>query len=734
MKSAQHPAMTQPRLDQIKAANLGRVFNPKRIALLGATPRAGSFAARTVDNLQGYAGELYLVNAKYPEIGGRPCHPSLSALPGVPDAVIVALPNHLVEAAVAECAALGVGGVVIYASGYAETGRQADIESQARLAAIARATGLRILGPNCMGLVNYGSGAVQSFQQFPLACEANGHSIGLISQSGALALSLSQAVERGVSFSHILTFGNGADVDVADMIEYLSGDEKCRAIACVFEGMAHPGRLARAAELAFRRNKPLILCKLATGEQGARAALSHTGALAGSDALYRAALGRHGVVFVDHFETLLEVAAFFAKAPEPLASGAAIVAASGGAGIMAVDKAECHGVPLPAPAPGTRAVLKANIPDFGSASNPCDVTAEVVNNPQSLEACLQAMARDPAYGALVVAQTVAGEAFTPRLKLYSDIQASHGKPVCAVWLSAWQNGPGSREFEREPHVAVFHSMDRCFYALAQWQRRAQLRRAPGAAEAGADPAAVARVRQALRNGEGLPVLTEREAKALLAQYGVPINREARVDGWTAALDSARAIGFPLALKLESPDVLHKTEAGVVRLDIQDEAALRQAYDGILANAASISPPPRINGLLVQEMVGAGVELIVGARIDPEFGPFIVVGHGGVLVEIIKDSAIAPAPVSREQAGNMVRSLKGAALFDGYRGGAAVDLDALADLISRISQFIADHQADLAELDINPVICGAGRVVAVDALIVKKQDAGSTRDSLQETNS
>lgn len=712
--------MTQSRLDQIKTDNLGRVFNPRRIALLGATPRAGSFAARTLANLRGYAGELYLVNAKYPEIDGHRCYASLAELPAVPDAVIVALPNNLVEAAVAECAALGVGGVVIYASGYAETGRQADIDSQARLAALARETGLRILGPNCMGLVNYGCGAVQSFQQFPPACESNGHAIGLVSQSGALALSLSQAVERGVSFSHILTFGNGADVDVADMIEYLSGAEECRAIACVFEGMAHPGRLVRAAELAFQRNKPLILCKLATGEQGAQAALSHTGALAGAEELYRAALARYGVVFVDHFESLLEVAAFFAKAPEPLATGAAIVAASGGAGIMAVDKAEFHSVPLPAPAPETRAVLKANIPDFGSASNPCDVTAEVVNNPQSLEACLQAMGRDPAYGALVVAQTVAGDAFTPRLKLYSDIQASYGKPVCAVWLSAWQNGPGSREFERDPHVAVFHSMDRCFFALAQWQRRAQLRRAPEAVAAAAEPAAVACVRQTLRDVDGLPVLTEREAKALLAQYGVSVNREVQVNDWPAALDSARAIGFPLALKLESPDVPHKTEAGVVRLNIRDEAGLRQAYDEIMANAAMITPPPRINGLLVQEMVGAGVELIVGARMDPEFGPFIVVGHGGVLVEIIKDSAIAPAPVSPRQAKDMVRSLKGAALFDGYRGGPAVDLDVVAELISRISRFIADHEGDLAELDINPVICGAGRVVAVDALIIKNK--------------
>ena len=293
--------------------------------------------------------------------------------------------------------------------------------------------------------------------------------------------------------------------------------------------------------------------------------------------------------------------------------------------------------------------------------------------------------------------------------------------------------PGSREFERDPRVAVFHSMDTCFYALAQWQRRARLRHAPETVAAAADPAARARVGLALRDVDGPPVLTERESKALLAQYGVAVNREARVDGWPAALESARD-----RLRWRSSwsrrTCWHKTEAGVVRLDIQDGAGLRQAYDEIMANAAMISPPPRIHGLLVQEMVGAGVDLIVGARMDPEFGPFIVVGHGGVLVEIIKDPAIAPAPVSPAQArAHCLGSLRAPRCSTATGGAEAVDLDALAGLISRISRFIADHQADLSELDINPVICGAGRVVAVDARIIQKQDAGATRETPKETS-
>lgn len=705
-------------LEQIKRINLGRALNPKNIALVGATTRSGSFGARTIDNLRGFAGTLRLVNAKYKQLNEYECFPSLAALPDIPDSVIIALPNALVEPVVQECAQLGVGGVVIYASGYAETGRQENIDQQQRLSLLASRTGLRVIGPNCVGVVNYNSRSIQSFQQYPHACQQHSCSIGLVSQSGALSLSLSQAIERDISFSHILTFGNGSDVDVADMINFLVQDDTCNAIACLFEGMSRPERLVEAARQAWEKNKPVILYKLAVGEEGARAALSHTGSLAGSYQIYRTALEKYGVVFVDHFEALLEVASFFAKAPAPITDGVAIVVAAGGAGIMAADKAELHAVPVPQPARHTQIILKDNIPDFGSAKNPCDVTAEVVNNPKSLQACMAAMAEDPAYGAIVVAHSVAGNSFTHRLDLYADIAARYKKPVCTVWLSSWQDGPGSKEFERDPYVPVFHSMDRCFFTLKKWHWRSKLKQNTSATYCTIPADEKYAVSTQLAENPEDKILTERQAKTLLKKYGLTVNQEELVDSIETAIQASKDIGFPVAIKIESPDILHKTEAGVIQLGIQNEQELVLSYKAVFEKAGNINPAPRINGLLVQEMIGAGVELIVGAKIDPAFGPFVIVGFGGVLVEIMKDSVMAPAPVSIEEARNLIESLKGVALLKGFRGSAPVDLDNLSELISRISLFIADHKNQLLELDINPIICNEKGAIAVDALIIK----------------
>lgn len=704
--------------DFASSTNLARALRPRSIALLGATPRAGSFSARTIANLARFSGDVHLVNPKYTEIDGRPCHASLAEFSGAVDSAIIAVPGSLVEDALEQCVRAGVGGAIVYASGYAEMGDPDNVARQDRLMAIAREGGVRLVGPNCMGVVNYGIGAVQSFQQFPPVSPNNGRAIGLISQSGALALALSQATERGVSFSHILTFGNAADADLGDMVSFLVAEPECHAIACAFEGLAHPEKLIQAAALAWQHDKPLIIYKLATGAQGAKAALSHTGTLAGSHEQYRAALEHHGAIVIDRFDALLEIASFFAKAGPCRADGVGIVAASGGAGIMGVDKAELHGVNLPQPAPHTRAALQANIPAFGSPNNPCDVTAEVVNRPESLDACMHAMAQDPAYGALVVPHTVAGNLFTSRLDIYARTAEQYGKPVCAVWLSAWQNGPGSIAFESNPHVPVFSSMDNCFHALQRWQWRSALG-AERSTETLTSAATRTQVADYLRQQPSGAVLTEAASKRLLVQYGVATNREQLVDTIEQASQAAAQIGYPVVLKAMSIDLPHKTEAGVVVLGIRDESELKQAFERIAANIARLPVAPRLDGFLVQEMVQGGVEIMVGGTVDAHFGPMIVVGAGGILVELIKDTVIAPAPVSVERASRMLASLKSQALLDGFRGADPVDRGALARVISQISQLIAEHADDIAELDVNPMLCKDKEIIAVDALIVRK---------------
>ena len=304
-------------------AQLTRLFNPRSIAVIGASPRTGSFGERTLLGLRAFAGRILLVNARYERIGDHACHPSVTALPEVPDCVIITAGREVVEELVRECAAAGVGGVIIYASGYAETGLEERAAQQGRLGAIAAASGMRILGPNCIGMLNFGSGAGVTFMAIPPLPPPRPRAIGLVSQSGALGFSLMQTMEGGASFSHLLTTGNSCDVDVADCIAFLAQEPGCAAIACVFEGTPNPGRLITAAEVARAAGRPVVICKLGTGEQGAAAALSHTGSLAGSNAAYTAAFARAGIMLAESFEAMVETAECFsasASLPARLAS------------------------------------------------------------------------------------------------------------------------------------------------------------------------------------------------------------------------------------------------------------------------------------------------------------------------------------------------------------------------------------------------------------------------------
>jgi acetate---CoA ligase (ADP-forming) len=702
-----------------RAADLARLLNPRSIAIIGASERAGSFGERTQRNLVHFQGGVHLVNARYQSLGGLPCHASIAALPEVPDIAVVAAPMEAVEGLVQECVASGVGAAIIYAAGFAETGKADRIALQARIAAIAREGGVLLVGPNCIGMLDYASGATISFAAVPRPAVAPGRAaVGIVSQSGNLGFALAQGVERGVAISRVLACGNSADVDVADGVAALAEDPACAAIACVFEGMAEPTRLAEAAEIAWAADKPLVVYKLATGEQGAAAALSHTGSLAGSDAAYRAAFSRAGVVMVENFDALLETAAFLAKAPPCRAPGIAVVSTSGGAAIMAADKAEVHGVTLPQPGPAAKAVLDARIPEFGSARNPVDITAQVLNDPESLRACADALCADPAYGAVVLPNGYAYDFATPRFALLGELAAQHGKAAAVVWLTEWLEGPGAKAAEANPQVGVFRSMDRCFAALAAWQGRAARRAAdPGETARFSAPDAATQA-AALLDAAGSTTLTEREAKAVLAAYGVPVVGETLVGDADAAVAAAMVLGFPVVLKVESPDIPHKTEARVIRLDLRDAAAVREGFATVMANAARAAPDARINGVLVQPMVPQGLEIVVGARRDPLFGPMVVVGLGGIFVELLRDSATALAPVGEDEARAMLRRLKGHRLLEGFRGMPPVDQRALVDVIRRVSELAADQRDRVAEIDVNPLICAGDRILAVDGLIVK----------------
>ncbi len=697
---------------------LRRMLHPDSVALIGATTRPGAFGDRVLANLHAYDGRIHLINARYPRIGERPCFASLADLPEVPDCAIVAVGREAVEPVLMECASRGVGGAIVFASGYAETGKPERVLLQQRLSALAHESRMRIVGPNCIGLVNYLRGAGMTFSAMPNQHTVSNRAIGVISQSGALGFAMSLAIMRGVPISHVLTSGNSCDVNMADYIQYLVAEPGCASIACLFEGIADPRPLLAAAQQARRAGKPLVICKLATSESGARASLSHTGALAGSYAAYRAALTEAGAILVDRFEALMETAAFFAKAPKPKGRGIAVVATSGGAGIMAADQAERAGVDLPQPNNAARQVLEAHIPEYGSARNPCDVTAQVLTDPESLNACVRALLADPAFTALVVPSVYAYAPAAKRVPVLGAAAAAAGKLICNVWTNEWLEGPGALEAERDPNTVLFRSMERCFATLAVWLARAEREREAEAPKQRLS-AASARDEAAVLLNQHAPgqVIGEHAAKTILALYGVPVIGEILAASAAEAMAAFTAFGTPVALKVVSPDLPHKTEAGVIRLGLTNPSAVQEAYATILANAANADA--RVEGVLVQPMGPPGIEMVIGGKVDPQFGPLIVVGFGGILVELLQDSALTIAPVSPARALEMLRGLKGARLFAGFRGTSGVDLEALADVIVRVSEFVADQAELITELDINPLICTGSQILAVDALIVRK---------------
>jgi acyl-CoA synthetase (NDP forming) len=697
-------------------AELERLIAPRSIAIAGASPRAGSFAQRTLDNLAHYRGALHLVNAKYDRIGERPCHPSLAALPEPPDCVVVSVPREGVEAALEEAAAARAGAAIVYASGYGEMDHSDRAAAQRRLAAIARAARMPVLGPNCMGLVNHALRAGMTFIPEYARMPERAGPIAIVSQSGALGYSLAQASERALGIRYFFSAGNSADVDVADLVAALAEDAEVRSIALLFEGAPSAARLLEAGERARQAGKPVVVFKLGTSEAGAAAARSHTGSLAGSAAAWGALFERAGFVPVADYEALVEYAKFFSIAGAPVARGVAVISGSGGAGVMAADKATVHGVPMPQPLEATRAALRSVVPEFGAARNPCDPTGQVLSNPDSFGHCCRAMLADPQYGALVLPMTVATvEVSGLRTQLISQLAREQAKPVVIVWVSEWLQGPGADTYEADERIALFRSTERCFAALAAWQAR----NGPSEAKPGgriAPPDAPARARSLLNQGKA--ALTEADAKRVLACYGVPVVEERAARSADEALAAARSLGFPVVLKVLSPGIAHKTEAGGVKLGLRDESSLRLAFEEIMAAVRKFASGAEIRGVLVQPMA-SGVEMIVGARVDPQIGPLVVAGSGGVLVELLRDSVTALAPVSKDQARAMLSRLKGYPMLTGFRGTAPADADAIADTVARVSELIADLASEIAEVDVNPLLCAPDRAVAVDALIARK---------------
>ena len=700
--------------------NLGQFFAPKSVALIGASTRAGSVGHAVLVNMlgSGFAGEIWPVNPKHRQIAELPCYPSVSALPATPDLAVLMTPPATIPDLAADLVAKGTRAAIVITGGL-------DQPATERMLRIARAGGLRLVGPNCLGVLAPPVGLNASFSEgSPLI-----GNLALVSQSGAIvAAMLDWAKGRGIGFSHVVSVGNMLDVNVDDLLDSLAGDPNAKAILLYLESITDGARFMSAARSAARA-KPVIVIKAGRHPAAAKAAASHTGAMAGSDDVYDAAFERAGLVRVIELEHLFSAAEVLAHGGRLSGERIAIVTNGGGAGVLAVDRLQDLGGTLASLSPEALAVLEQTMPVGWSHGNPIDIIGDA--GPERYSAAMAVVLGDPLCDAVLVLNCPVGIASSTDAAsavVETAAKAKTPKPVFAAWLGAGAvvegrnrlTAAGIPTFET-PAAAVDGVMHLVRYERAQ---RALQRVPPVAAgDQVADSQSAKRVIDtALADGRSL--LSEAEAKAVLVAYGIPVAETliAKTPDEAAVmtdrmLDTLKP-GARAVLKIWSRDVSHKSDVGGVRLNILNGTEARAVAQSMLRNVERLRPGTRIDGFMVQPMIERtnAIELIVGLAEDPVFGPIVLFGTGGTGVEVIKDKALALPPLDTVLARSMIERTRIYRQLQGYRERPASDLDAIAQTLVRIAELAADLP-EIQELDINPLLADAKGVIALDARIV-----------------
>jgi len=683
------------------------MMRPRAVAIVGATPEPGTIGGAVLANLErcSYQGNIHLVSRRAKEINGRPCVAAIDDLPDGIDAAVLVVPQQAVVDAVAACGRRGIGGAVVFASGFAEVGDEGRAE-QERLVQAARAGGVRILGPNCIGFTNFADGVALTFETIAPEPIAERPAVGAVTQSGALAGALRIALSaKGLGVSHAVSTGNEADLTAEDFVAFLLDDPQTRAIALFLEQIRQPQTFLSLAARARSLRKPIILLHPGKSVRARASASTHTGALAGDYAVMSALLRHEAVVLVDTIDELIDAADLLARATPPT-GGTGIITNSGAIKGFALDFAETIGLDIPAPSPATRAALQAALPAFASPDNPVDVTAQVIKDLGIWTRAANALVADPAIGSLAMLAVPGApkQAIDKGQAVLSAIVAS-GKP--AVVAALGDESPIPAEFYsmfRERGVPVFRSPERALQALAHATRYGRALSAPP------ETAAPLNAPAPPRHG----TLPEYTGKAYLAALGISIPKGKLVRDLAAGKATAAEIGYPVALKAQASALSHKSDRGGVILEIESEHMLAPAWDQIHSAMAGIA----LDGILVEQMVKGGLEMIVGARRDPSWGPVVMVGLGGIFVETLKDVRLMPAWLPKERVIEECYRLNGAAMLRGVRGRPAVDVEALADVVLRVAAAMR-ARPEITEIDINPLtVLPSGKgAIALDALIV-----------------
>jgi len=694
------------------------LLNPKSIAIIGASGDFSRFTGRTLKYLlkHGYAGKIYPVNPKYKELAGLPCYPNISELPEAVDTAFIQIPSAGVVEAIQQCIGRGVRTAIIHTAGLGESGEKGK-ERQKEIKRLAEESGMRICGPNSAGIVNVtGKVALTPVVALELD-ELTPGKIGLVSQSGGMTGAfLTRAEGRKIGFSSIISTGNEMDLEASDYIEFFLEDPQTQVIAVFLEGFRNIPRFRQVADLALEKGKPMVVLKIGRTEVGAKAAASHTGALTGSDDVYNAVFKQKGITRVYAQEDLIEVASLFSKSPPPKGRRIGIVTTTGGGAMHLADECAFLGMEFPSPSPKTIAEASRGLPSFASLSNPLDVTMSGVGGGyrQSLDLFLKDENFD-----LVLAVVGTSSQFEPEMgvKPILERDKSSAKPF-AAFLNP--DAQVALRLLEEKGVPTFKTPEGCARALRHLiDRGAILEKVAKRKEMAPPPLSIDREKVRLLLSGKRGSLNEYEGKDLLRKYGIPTVKEMIAGDVSRAVAMAGEMGYPVALKILSPQILHKTEAGAVRLHLRSPEEVTAAYAEIRQNAERYNPRAEIQGVLVQEMIREGIEVIVGISRDSQFGPVVLFGLGGIFVELFHDVALRLAPVTVAEATDMVEEIKGSRLLKGFRGKPAADVEAIVDVISRVSQLAVDLKDRVLELDINPlIVCQKGKGVrAVDALVV-----------------
>ncbi len=713
--------------------NLDRIFKPRSIAFIGATARPKTVGAVLLANLRGggFAGPLMLVNAKYREIDGLPVSPDIASLPGVPDLAVIATPPATVPGVIAELGAKGTRGTVVITAGFGELGSEGKALQQQILDA-AKPHILRVVGPNCVGVMAPGAGLNASFAHL---APTRG-SLAFVSQSGAIVTAmLDWAAPRGIGFSHVVSLGDMADVDFGDMLDYLGDDTGTRSIMLYVEGVTSARKFMSAARAAARR-KPVLVVKVGRFAEAARAAASHTGALAGSDKVYDAAFRRAGMLRVRDMADLFDAAETLAQTRPQIGDRLAILTNGGGPGVLATDMLIELGGTLAKLSPTTTERLDAALPRTWSHGNPVDIVGDA--DAGRYRTALEILLEDPASDAILVINcpTAMQNPVDSARAVIETVRAASphlsGRNVLTNWIGEFAAAP-ARKILGEAHIASYDTPDR---AVRGFMHRVQYRRnqtllleTPALRPEGFEPdlAAAERTVGAVL-AAGREWLEPDEVAALLAAYRIPQVPTYVVADPVEAADVSRRLAKPVALKIRSPDIRHKSDIGGVALNLGRPERVQQEGLAMIARVEAARPEARLEGFIVQEMIRrpGALELIAGVVDDTLFGPVILFGQGGTAVEVLNDTTLELPPLNMALARAQMARTRVYKLMQGYRNEPAVDMDAVGDVLIRLSQLVADRP-EIAEIDINPLLADAKGVIALDARVrVRRAEVAGDR--------